>query len=38
MSEVSDTYTCAVCTYIQSIDVVKCEMVCFLVFLYDLFY
>jgi len=27
MSESSDTYACATCTYIQSKDVLKCEMV-----------
>ncbi len=27
MSEISDAYTCDLCTYVQSIDVLKCEMV-----------
>jgi hypothetical protein len=35
MSDISDSYTCTICTYVQSNDVTKCEMVCF-VFLFFL--
>ncbi len=34
MSEISDNYTCTTCTYVQSIDVAKCEMVCFCLFFF----
>jgi hypothetical protein len=27
MSEILDTYACEICTYVQSMDVLKCEMV-----------